>query len=211
MNGVTNDLYKKLGFSQRIGFGERPALILIDFNYNTTDPEASPIGFDQSEAIYHSQRLLELARLKGIPVVFTTLAFTDGFADAGVYLKKFSPSIYRNMVLGNRGVQIDGRLKPRPEEPIIVKKSASSFFGTNLASILTALRVDTTILVGNSTSGCVRATCTDSCQYGFRTIVPRECVADRALDVHEANLFDMDSKFADVVSVEEVLTYLQHL
>jgi nicotinamidase-related amidase len=203
------DLYKQMDFGHRVGFGERPALILIDFICGLTDPDIGPQGFEQNEAIFHSKRLLDVAREKGVPVIFTTVAYTEGYSDGGVFIKKV-PAL-KALLAGSKSTQIDERVKPRPNEPVIVKKFSSSFFGTNLASLLTGLRVDTTILVGNSTSGCVRSTCTDSMQSGFRTIIPRECVADRALEVHEANLFDMDSKFADVVSVEEALAYLQGL
>ncbi len=143
------------------------------------------------------------------PIIFTTVVYTEGFADAGVFMKKI-PNL-KAMVRGSKTTEIDERLNPKSTEPIIEKKFPSAFFGTNLASILIGLRVDTTILTGNSTSGCIRATCTDSCSYGFRTIIAKECVADRAPSVHEANLFDMDSKYADVVSVEEVLDYLRGL
>jgi len=207
--GEVVELYKRIGFSHRVGFGERPALILIDYCYGCTDPKSSPIGFDQPEAIHHSKRLLDAARRKGIPVIFTTVAYTKGFSEAGVFIKKI-PSL-KAFVLGSRATEIDERVKPKPNEPIIVKKYTSSFFGTSLSSLLNSLRVDTTILVGNSTSGCIRATSVDSCQYGFRTIVPQECVADRDPKVHEANLFDMDSKYADVVSVEEVMAYFRQL
>ena len=104
MNGV-DELYKRIGFGQRVGFGERPALILIDFCYGCTDPEASPIGFDQSEAISHSQRVLEASREKGIPVVFTTVTYTDGFCDGGVFIKKI-PNL-KAMVPGSKAVEID--------------------------------------------------------------------------------------------------------
>ena len=205
------ELYKRMGFGGRVGFGERPALILIDFCYGCTDPTASSIGFDQREAISQSKRVLEASREKGIPVIFTRVAYADtkGFTDAGVFMKKIP--CQKAAVWGSRAVEIDERLKPKLTEYVIVKKFSSCFFGTHLTSLLTGLRVDTTILVGNSTSGCVRATCVDSCSIGFRTIIPRECVADRDPIIHEVNLFDMDSKYADVVSVEEVLAYLRQL
>jgi len=201
------ELYKQIGIGHRVGFGKRPALLLIDYCYGCTDPDSSPIGFDQSDEIAQSKRVLETARKKGIPVVFTTVMYTEGFWDGGVFIKKI-PTL-KALVPGSKGVEIDERLKPKQTEPVIVKKFPSGFFGTNLGSLLTGLRVDTTIIVGNSTSGCVRATCVDSCSSGFRTIIPRECVADRDEKVHEANLFDMDSKCADVVPVEEVLRYLE--
>jgi nicotinamidase-related amidase len=208
MEGV-DELYKRLGYGERVGFGKRPALILIDFNYGCTDPNISPFGFEHSEAISHSKQLLEVSREKRIPVIHITSAYTDGFLDGGPYLKKMP--FLKVMLAGSKLVEIIDRLKPKTGEPVIVKKFNSSFFGTNLASLLTGARVDTTILTGYVTSGCVRATCMDSSQSGFRTIIPRECVADRIPAVHEAHLVEMDLRWADVLSVEEVLTYLREL
>jgi nicotinamidase-related amidase len=113
--------------------------------------------------------------------------------------------------IGSRWVEIDPRLEPREEETIVLKKGASAFFGTNLATILIAQRIDTVILCGATTSGCIRATAVDLLQYGYPTLVPRECVADRAQAPHEANLFDIQAKYADVVSLEETLAYLESL
>ena len=113
--------------------------------------------------------------------------------------------------IGSRWVEIDPRLEPREEETIVLKKGASAFFGTNLAAILIAQRIDTVILCGATTSGCIRATAVDLLQYGYPTLVPRECVADRAQAPHEANLFDIQAKYADVVSLEETLAYLESL
>ena len=112
-------------------------------------------------------------------------------------------------MIGGPWVEIDPRLGRREDEPLIVKKGPSAFFGTNLASILVSQRVDTVILCGATTSGCVRATAVDLLQYGWPTIVPRECVADRAQAPHEANLFDIQAKYADVVPVEDALAYLE--
>ena len=122
-----------------------------------------------------------------------------------LWLKKF-PSII-TLKKGSEEVQIDPRLEPQPDEQIISKNLPSCFFGTTLATRLIALRVDTLIVTGTTTSGCVRATVVDSLQYGFRTIIPRECVGDRAQAPHEANLFDMGMKYADVVPLREVMEY----
>ena len=201
------DLYSRIGYSNRIGFGVSPSLLLVDFCYGCTDSIIRSGAVNVSEAIHHSARLLNMAREKGIPVIFTTIGYTEGYFDGGVFVKKI-PSLQK-MLLGTKAVEIDQRVAPQPGEPVIVKKFASAFFGTTLSTMLTFPRIDTVIFVGVSTSGCIRATCVDSMQYGFRTIIPRECVADRTPDVHEANLFDMQSKYADVVSVEEVCAYLK--
>ena len=201
--------YQKIGFAGRVGFGSSPALIIVDFCHALTVPGATPLAFDQSEAISHTRRVLEASREKEIPIAFTVVAYNETGVDGGILLKKI-PTL-RSMIIGSKGVEIDERLKPLSNEFLIIKKFASSFFGTNLASLLTSLKIDTTIVCGTSTSSCVRATCIDSISCGFRTIVPRECVADRVPEIHEANLFDIDSKCANVVSVEEVLTYLKRL
>jgi nicotinamidase-related amidase len=208
-SGDLDERYRGMGFGGRVGFGDKPALILIDYFYGVTDETLSPLGFDQSEAIAHSRRVLDMAREKRIPIIFTTQAYAENCVDAGVSIKKI-PTM-NVLVAGSKAVEIDERVKPESHELLIVKKQASAFFGTHLAPLLWGLGVDTAILVGNSTSGCVRATCVDSCSNGFRTIIPRECVADRSEQVHEASLFDMDSKFADVVPCEEVLAYLRGL
>ncbi len=201
-------LYKDLTFGTRIGFGEAPALILIDYCYGCTDPEF-PIGFDQSEEIAQSRRLLEAARAKGIPRIFLTVGYTQGAPDGGMFVEKI-PAL-KTQLMNSRAADIDERLQPHPGEPVILKKYPSGFFGTNLHSLLTSYRADTTVLVGNSTSGCVRATAIDAISSGFRPVVPAECVADRDADVHRNNLFDIASKYADVVPVQEVVDYFAGL
>ncbi len=201
-------LYSEIRFGTRIGFGKSPALILIDLMYGCTDP-SFPIGFDQSAEIAQSRRLLEAFREKNLPVVFLTAGRTKGDIKGHMFVKKI-PGVAETLA-GSRAAEIDERVKPLETEPVVLKKSPSGFFSTNLHSLLTGLRVDTTILVGNSTSGCVRATAIDSICSNFHTILPVECVADRDPEVHKANLFDIDAKYADVVSVEEVLDYLKDI
>ena len=145
-----------------------------------------------------TKRLLDVARAKGLPVVYTTIGFDRSLKDGGLWLQKV-PSLAA-LQLGGKWVDIDPRLEPREDETIIMKKGASGFFGTNLASVLVSQKVDSVILCGATTSGCVRATAVDLLQYGWPTMVPRECVGDRAQAPHEANLFDIQAKYADVVS-----------
>lgn len=196
------ELYARIGFGQRIGFGERPALLLIDFYYGSTDPSL-PLGFDQSAAIRETRRLLEFFRERKLPRFYTTVAYTEGGEDGAWFVRKVHA--LRQNVIGSRNARIDERLKPREDEPVLEKKFASAFFGTPLHAILTYLKVDTVVLTGNSTSGCIRATCVDACSYGYRPMVVRECVSDRDELVHQVSLFDMDAKYGDVVSVEDVL------
>jgi maleamate amidohydrolase len=148
-----------------------------------------------------------VARAKGLPVVFTTIGYEPGLKDGGLWLQKV-PALGA-LQLGGRWVEIDPRLEPAEDEPVVLKKGASGFFGTNLASILLSQDVDSVVLCGATTSGCIRATAIDLLQYGWPTLVPRECVGDRAQAPHENNLFDIQAKYADVVSVEDALAYLE--
>ncbi|RMG50894.1 MAG: isochorismatase family protein [Acidobacteria bacterium] len=204
----TRELYKQRGFSARVGFGERPALLIIDFINAFTDL-SSPLASNLDKEVEATRQLLVVARRKRIPIFFTTVEYDERFREAGVFIKKV-PSL-AVLKAGSRLVEIDERLKPEPGEHIISKRYASAFFGTPLASTLTALRVDTLLIAGCTTSGCVRASAVDSCQSGFRTIVVEEAVGDRARGPHEANLFDIDAKYGDVVSLAEALEYLNGL
>lgn len=199
------ELYQKRGFMSRVGFGERPALLVVDFIKGFTDLK-SPLASNLDAEIAATKQLLDLARAKGLPVHFTTTGYAAGGADAGVFIKKV-PSL-SVLKIGHEWLEIDERLAPRPNESVWLKKYASAFFGTALAATLTAARVDTLIVTGCTTSGCVRASAVDSCQNGFRTIVVREAVGDRAQGPHEANLFDLDAKYADVESLADVVKYL---
>jgi maleamate amidohydrolase len=200
------EVYEKARLGQSVTRGSNPAVLVIDFSCGFTDPECA-LGADMGVEVEATRRVLDAARDKGLPVVFTTIGFEPSGKDGGLWLEK-APAL-RDLELGGRWVDIDPRLDRRDDEPIVVKKGASGFFGTNLASILVSQRVDTVILCGATTSGCVRATAIDLLQYGWPTLVPRECVADRAQAPHEANLFDIQAKYADVVAVEEALAYLE--
>lgn len=201
--------YKKAGFGQELGFGEKPALLIIDLMYAFTDPE-TPFGSNMDEEVASTMGLLHLARHKGIPVIFTAMGYEKGCeSEMGIWLKK-APTLALFKV-GSRLVEIDERVKPIAGEPVIIKQGPSAFFGTHLASLLIRLGVDTLIITGCTTSGCVRATVVDALQYSFRAIVPRECVADRAKGPHEANLFDINQKYGDVVPVQKVIDYFNNL
>jgi maleamate amidohydrolase len=200
------EIYARAGLGQSFRLGERPAVLVVDFSCGFTDPEC-PLGADLASEVEATRRLLDAARDKGLPVVFTTIGFAANGKDGALWLEKV-PALGR-LELGGRWVDIDPRLEPRRDETIIVKKGASGFFGTNLAAILVAQGVDTVVLCGATTSGCIRATAIDLLQYGWPAIVPRECVGDRAQAPHEANLFDIQAKYADVVSLEDALAYLE--
>ena len=200
------EVYARAGLGQTFTLGERPAVLVIDFNCGFTDP-ACALGADLTPQIEATRRLLDAARAKGHPVVYTTIGFEPHLKDGGLWVQKV-PNLAL-LELGGRWVEIDPRLDPRDDEPIVLKKGASGFFGTNLASILVSQGVDTVVLCGATTSGCVRATAIDLLQYGWPALVPRECVGDRAQAPHEANLFDIQAKYADVVSVDDAIAYVE--
>jgi maleamate amidohydrolase len=197
------------GFGGRGGFGRRPALVVIDMTLGFTDPD-SLLACDLEGPTSEIQKLLNAARGAGIPVVFTTVAYRESDKlTAAAFVDKV-PALL-TLEAGTRWAEIDPRIAPRETEPVLNKLFASGFFGTGLSSLLTAAGVDTLIIAGASTSGCVRATAVDALQYGFRPVVPREAVGDRNPDAHEANLYDIDAKYGDVVSTEDTLGYLEAL
>ena len=199
-------VYAKARLGESVRLGSRPAVLVVDFSCGFTDPEC-PLGADLTGQVEATKRLLDAARAKGLPVVFTTIGYEPSLKDGGLWLQKV-PTL-GELQLGGRWVEIDPRLEPREDETVIVKKGASAFFGTNLAAILISQHIDSVVLCGATTSGCIRATAIDLLQYGFPTLVPRECVGDRAQAPHEANLFDIQAKYADVVSLEEALAYVE--
>jgi maleamate amidohydrolase len=200
------EVYTKARLGESVTLGSRPAVLVVDFSCGFTDPECT-LGSEMTDAVEATRRVLDAARAKGLPVVFTTIGYQPSLKDGGLWLQKI-PSL-GDLQIGGKWVEIDSRLEPRDDETIVLKKGASAFFGTNLASILISQGVDSIVLCGATTSGCIRATAIDLLQYGYPTIVPRECVADRAQAPHEANLFDINAKYADVVSVDDALGYLE--
>jgi len=201
-------VYDAARIGQRITLGERPAVLVVDFSCGFTDP-ACALGSDLSEAVGATAELLRLARELGVPVIFTTIAFGSSLADGGLWLQKM-PAL-ADLQIGSQWVEIDPRLERRDDETVVVKKGASAFFGTNLTAILVSRGIDTVVLCGATTSGCVRATAIDLMQNGFPAVVPRESVGDRAQAPHEANLFDIQAKYADVIGLEEAAGYLSSL
>lgn len=200
------DGYRSKGLAGRVGFGQRPAIVVVDFIVGFTDLE-SPLASALDSQIEATKTLLDLARSRSLPVYFTTTAYEPGLTDAGLFITKI-PSL-EILVRGSRWVELDPRLERRPSEPIIEKRYASAFFGTSLASTLTANNLDTLIVTGCTTSGCVRATVVDALQHGFRAIVPTECVGDRSPEQHAANLIDIDGKYGDVIELAEVIAILE--
>ena len=200
--------YQNKGLAERSGFGKRPALLVVDFINGFTDP-TSPLGGDFSSEVAATKDLLDVFRAAALPIAFTTIEYDADFRDAGVFIKKV-PSL-AVLLRGSPMCRIDDRIAPKTGEYIVSKKFASSFFGTNLDTYLRTHGVDTLVITGCTTSGCVRASAVDSLQYGYQTIVVRDACGDRAQGPHEANLFDMDAKYADVISLAEGLDYVTGL
>lgn len=197
------------GFGGRGGFGRRPALVVIDMTLGFTDPE-SPLVCDLEGPVSEIEKLLRAARQAEIPIAFTTVAYRESDKlTAATFIDKV-PALL-TLEAGTRWAEIDPRIAPEETEPVLNKLFASGFFGTGLSSLLTAAGIDTLIITGASTSGCVRATAVDALQYGFRPVVPREAVGDRDPEAHEANFYDIDAKYGDVIPVRETLDYLEEV
>jgi maleamate amidohydrolase len=197
------------GFHGRAGFGRRPALLVIDVNLGFTDPD-SPLVCELDDVVEAIRRLLGETRRAGLPVVYTTVSYDEGDRrTAAAFIDKI-PALL-TLETGSRWVEIDPRIAPQAGEPVLNKLFASAFFGTALSSLLTAAGCDSVIVTGASTSGCVRATVVDAIQHGYRPVVPREAVGDRNLAAHEANLYDIDVKYGDVVSTDVVVAHLEEI
>lgn len=197
--------FRDRGFGLRIGFGKRPALIVIDLIKAFTD-SSMMLGSNLDSQIAATKKLLASARERDIPILFSTVIYNDAdLRDAGIWSLKQKGAV---TLKAGPSVEVDPRLDVRPTDSLLVKKYASCFFGTDLVSRLTSQQVDTVILTGATTSGCVRATAVDAVQNGFRPMVVREAVGDRSEAAHKQSLFDLDAKYADVVSLEETQNYL---
>ena len=207
MSETLQDNYARGGFGQSMPWGRRPALLVIDFVRAYLVP-GSPLYAGVEQARADCDTLLRAARKVGIPVLHTRVEFQPGGRDGGVFFRKlpalacFEAGRHPELAAFAEG------LEPVVGETVITKQYASAFFGTSLASTLTALGVDTLLIAGLSTSGCVRASAVDACQHGFVPVVVREAVGDRAPGPHEANLFDLQAKYAEVAPLATVLQYL---
>lgn len=204
--GATEQIYERAGWGGRVPRGERPAVVVVDLSRGFTEPQW-PTGAELGEVVDATSRLVEAAREAGAPVVFTTIAYDESDLDGGCAWLRKAPNM-GILRVGTELVDLDPRLPRRPGDTLVVKKGASAFFGTDLAAGLAARRVDTVLLCGATTSGCVRASVVDAVQSGFDVLVPRQCVGDRAAGPHEANLFDIDAKYGDVIELDDALAYV---
>lgn len=216
-------VFGKAGYGSRQGFGNRPALLVVDVNYAFCDERPVPIlesikrwhyscGEDAWIAMPHIKSMIEKARVKGIPVIYTTAQFREDNWDAGSWNWKNSRA---NESASNRdgtkvsGFDIVAEIAPGPQDVVIYKQKPSAFFSTNLASYLTLLGCDSLIVSGTTTSGCVRATVVDAFSLNFRVAVAEEACFDRCEASHAINLWDINAKYADVVKTSEVLEFLE--
>jgi maleamate amidohydrolase len=213
-NKTARELYYEIKANPtraKFGFGNKAAIVNIDLQkaYTAVDEFKTAYETDPRQIEYINQ-INQLARAKGLPVVFTYVAYMDSAEDAGVWgTRTNTPDSLQNIKYGSRRSEFDDRLEVNPAKDVVYcKKMPSPFFETPLQSLLVWHQIDTIILTGGSTSGCIRAAAVDALSRGYRTIVPEECVADKHESYHFANLTDMLLKYADVVSVGEVIAYL---
>jgi maleamate amidohydrolase len=202
---ANDDIYRKQTFGQKTGFGRKPMLLVVDFVNGFTDPEVFG-GGNITDAVTATVPLLAFFRAQGLPVAFTRIVYADDGSDCGIWCEKV-PRL-RELTEASHGSQVVDELAPRPGELVIRKTQASAFFGTHLAGVLLSKGVDTIVLVGCTTSGCVRATAVDAMSSNFRLVVASDCVGDRALGPHEANLFDIGQKYGDLSTAREIMATL---
>src|SRR3982074_193372 len=201
----TFDFYVKKGFAARVGFGQRPALLVIDMIRAFTDLR-SPLASNLDTQMDAIKQLLAVTRQREVPTIFSTVAYDAELQEAGIWVRKIPSNSW--LVEGSEWVELDKRLDRQPREMLLVKKYASCFFGTDLAARLVSRQIDTLLITGCTTSGCVRASAVDACSLGLHTIVVEDAVGDRAELPHIANLFDIDAKYGDVVELDEALSYI---
>lgn len=199
--------YAAAGFGGRVGWGERPALLVIDLAYAWTDP-TDQMGSDLSTVTASVCRLLEVFRSKDLPRYFTTMAYDPSLRDLHKVARAKTPHL-KQMVRGSRAVQLVPELRRRADEPLIEKPGPSAFWGTNLSALLSAERVDTVVIAGCSTSGCIRGTAESAFNRGLHAIVPAEAIGDRSQTAHEASLFDINNRYGDVMPLDAVLNDLE--
>ena len=198
--------YLQAGFGTRLGWGSRPALLVVDMCRAYVDDQAPLYAAAAADAYRNADRLAAVARRHGRPVVFTRVEYAAGGVDGGHFFRKV-PAL-RCFEVGNPLAEFTDLVRPMSGDVIVTKQYASAFFGTSLAATLNALGVDTVVIAGVSTSGCVRASALDALQHGFVPIVVAEACADRDPRPHDSNLFDLQAKYADVVTMDDALAHL---
>jgi maleamate amidohydrolase len=200
--------YRSAGFCGAFELGRRPAVVVVDLSRGFTDP-ACPLGSEATAEVERTRGVLDAARSSGVLVTFTTIAYDEAARRTTAWLRKV-PSL-RELAVGSPWVEIDPRLGRLSGEEVVVKTGASAFFGTSLLPLLVAAQTDCVIVMGATTSGCVRSSVVDSVQCGFPTFIVTDCCVDRAAGPHAANLFDMTAKYADPLTAEEAVSHLERL
>jgi nicotinamidase-related amidase len=201
-------VYRERGLGGRVGFGQSPAVVIVDMQAGFNDVTC-PLGADMSASLDAVAELLAAAREKEVPAVYVWSAWNEAAEDSGRWREKIAG--LAAIALGSPNAEIASQIAPRAGDTLVLKKGPSGFFNTPLDDVLREARIDTVILTGASTSGCIRATAIDSLSHGYRTVLPAEAVGDRAEDPHRSNLFDIDAKYGDVLPLETVLHYLGEL
>lgn len=209
MSVSDEEFFRRRGFGQQIGFGANPSVIVVDL-INAFTNKDMPLGAPLEGVIEATSQILAAARSHRLPIFYTSVAYEDSdLQDAGLWVSKMKG--LATLRLGTAEVEVDRRLGRLASEAQIMKKYASAFFGTDLITRLNSLRVDTLIITGCTTSGCVRATAVDAIQYGIRPVIVKEAVGDRSKGAHEQSLFDLQAKYADVMELAEVLAAIGRL
>lgn len=199
-------IYERAAMDNQVGYGDDPVLLVVDLQTGFTDPE-NPLGGDLTEVIERTNSLIDAAHDSDVPVVYTRIVTKhEDTRDLGVWGEKI-PSL-STLHEDSKWVNIDPRLHVESDDHVLDKRQASAYHETELDSMLTGLNVDTVVLTGCTTSGCIRASAVDACSHGYYTIVPEPAVGDRAVEPHEANLFDINAKYGDVRPVDEAVDYL---
>ena len=201
-------IFKRQTFGQQLGYGERAALLVIDFQEGFTREDGLG-GYNINAAIESTAILLSPARSSRIPIAHVRFVAQDGGFDIGTFGQKV-PRL-RQVTAHSQSAQFVPSVAPRAGEYVSEKRHSSAFFGTNLAAWLMSLRVDTLFVAGCTTSGCVRASVVDASAYGLRPMVVKECVGDRAREPHDASLFDMEQKYADIVSLDDAMSHIKSI
>ncbi len=205
MDKKIQSVYEDSGFLGELSIGENVGVLVVDFQNGFTKPEMSPLAADCPNELKQTAAILTKAREKNIPIFFCVIGYTND-DEAGVWLKKV-PSL-SVLKIGTTLVEVDERLDYQPNETLIVKKYASAFAGTSLASLLTAKKIDSLFITGTTTSGCIRASVVDAISNGIQPFVVTDAVCDRIKESHDNNLVDMKAKYAELVTTDTVLDFL---
>jgi maleamate amidohydrolase len=202
---MNREIYKKQNFGNQIGYGVNPALLIVDFTNSFADPTILG-GGNINDAIQNTKILLDLFRSKQLPIFFTKVIL-DPEADKNLLFAQKAPALLEQTI-DSKHSEIVKELTPADNEIVIQKKQASAFFNTNLQKLINDLSIDTLIITGCTTSGCVRASVVDCISYNIRPIVIQDCVGDRSLESHELSLFEMNSKYGDVINADDAVQYI---